>query len=147
MNFIELSYSSSFHSYLWFQSTCFYIKMFTFYLQSESFDAVIEKATLDALLVNEKSAWNISEEGEAKVGACLSEASRIMRRSGARFLSFTFSPLHLRGPVFAKECYNWSVAHRVIIFYLITYYLSSNFSAQIRLNVRSQGNPRNGLGG
>jgi hypothetical protein len=76
---------------------------------------VVEKATLDALLVNEKSAWNISEEGEAKVGACLSEASRVMKRSGAKFLSFTFSPLHLRAPVFAKEHYNWSVSHRVFI--------------------------------
>ena len=36
--------------------------------QNESFDVVIEKATLDALLVKEKSPWHPSEEAKIAIG-------------------------------------------------------------------------------
>ena len=84
-------------------------------IQDNSFDVVVEKATLDALLVNEKSPWNISKEGEVTMAACLGEVSRVLKAEGGRFLSFTFSPLHLRAPVFSKDHYEWSVAHRVML--------------------------------
>ena len=90
-----------------------------FSLQDGSFDVVIEKATLDALLVGEKSAWTISDEGSAKIGACLSEVSRVLKSDAGRFLSFTFSPPHLRLPLFAKDCYEWSVLHKVMTVTLI----------------------------
>ena len=35
--------------------------------ESESFDCVIEKGTLDALLVDEKDPWNLSEENKVKM--------------------------------------------------------------------------------
>ena len=44
-------------------------------LDSHSFDVVIEKATLDALLASEKDPWNISDEGEATVACVLNEVS------------------------------------------------------------------------
>jgi EEF1A lysine methyltransferase 4 len=81
--------------------------------QDNSFDTVIEKATLDALLVNEKSAWTISDEGSAKIASCLSEVSRVLKNEAGRFLSFTFSPPHLRVPLFAKDSYRWNIEHRV----------------------------------
>jgi len=35
--------------------------------EGESFDCVLEKGTLDALLVDEKDAWNLSEENTIKM--------------------------------------------------------------------------------
>ena len=37
-------------------------------LKNETFDVVIEKATLDALLVTEKSPWHPSDEAQNNIG-------------------------------------------------------------------------------
>ena len=44
-------------------------------LPSESFDVVLEKGTLDALLVEEKDLWNVSEEAEEMIDTILNEVS------------------------------------------------------------------------
>jgi hypothetical protein len=56
-------------------------------IKSGRFDVVIEKATLDALLVNEKSAWDISDEGAAKIDACLSEVARVLKSDNGRWVN------------------------------------------------------------
>ncbi len=73
------------------------------------FDVVIEKATLDALLVEEKSPWHPSDNAQAVMDASLSEVSRILKPAGGTFLSFTFAQPHFREPFYAKAKYDWSV--------------------------------------
>ena len=90
--------------------------------QNESFDVVIEKATLDALLVKEKSPWHPSEEAKIAIGKlsyflfqnitltnisllsdeCLCEISRVLKSKDAKFLSLTFAQPHFRTPFYSK---------------------------------------------
>jgi endothelin-converting enzyme len=46
--------------------------------ESNSFDCVLEKGTLDALLVDERDPWNLSEENAVKM-------DRILERVGYQF--------------------------------------------------------------
>ncbi len=73
------------------------------------FDAVIEKATLDALLVEEKSPWHPSDEAKSMMDSSLSEISRVLKSKQGIFLSLTFAQPHFREPFYAKEKYGWSV--------------------------------------
>ena len=90
--------------------------------QNESFDVVIEKATLDALLVKEKSPWHPSDEAKIAIGKlislffensklitvlllsdeCLCEISRVLKSKDAKFLSLTFAQPHFRTPFYSK---------------------------------------------
>ncbi|CAF0712501.1 unnamed protein product [Brachionus calyciflorus] len=75
---------------------------------NESFDCVIEKGTLDALLVDEKDPWNMSEENTRKMDAILEKVSKILKDGGV-FLSITFAQPHFRKPMYAQGKYNWSI--------------------------------------
>lgn len=70
---------------------------------------MLEKATLDALMVGEKSPWSLSPEGAETMGRSLGEISRILNPDGGRFLSLTFSQPHFRIPVLAEPKYGWNV--------------------------------------
>uniref|UniRef100_A0A2R5LBB5 EEF1A lysine methyltransferase 4 n=1 Tax=Ornithodoros turicata TaxID=34597 RepID=A0A2R5LBB5_9ACAR len=72
------------------------------------FDVVIEKATIDALLVNEKDPWNVSESAKTLVHTVLTEVSRVLRHGG-RFISITFAQPHFRGPMYISQVLNWSL--------------------------------------
>lgn len=74
-----------------------------------SFDVVIEKATLDALMVEEKDLWNPSQEIRDRMGCVLTQVSKILK-DGGRFISVTFSQPHFRKPFLAKSQYNWSIS-------------------------------------
>jgi len=82
-------------------------------LDSESFDVVIEKGTLDSLLVDEKDSWHVSEEAESMIDTILSEVSRVLR-PGGRFISVTFAQPHFRIPMLALERLNWDVRTDVL---------------------------------
>lgn len=73
-----------------------------------TFDVVIEKATIDAMLVDEKDPWSVSEGGRTLVHTVLREVSRVLRPSG-RFISMTFAQPHFRGPLYVNEALNWSL--------------------------------------
>lgn len=73
-----------------------------------SFDVVIEKATLDAMMVRERDPWNLSEATQLQVDLVLREVSRVLR-DGGRFVSITFSQPHFRGPLYAKPDFRWSL--------------------------------------
>ena len=75
------------------------------------FDVVIEKATVDVFLVKEKSPWpsNYSQEALGKIDRCLSEASRILKPEGGKFLSITWHQPHFRMPLLSKPKYGWCV--------------------------------------
>ncbi|CAL8281663.1 unnamed protein product [Lota lota] len=76
-----------------------------------SFDIVLEKATLDALMVEEKDPWKVSPQTACLIHQVLTEVSRVLRPRGGRFLSLTFAQPHFRKPRYARREYRWSVAH------------------------------------
>uniref|UniRef100_A0A914VYF0 Methyltransferase type 11 domain-containing protein n=1 Tax=Plectus sambesii TaxID=2011161 RepID=A0A914VYF0_9BILA len=82
-------------------------------LDDGSFDVVIEKATLDSLLVAEKSPWNMSDAGRQDLTSTLGEIARLLR-AGGRFVSVTFAQPHFRLPHYAVDDYGWSCETRTL---------------------------------
>ncbi|EMP27496.1 Endothelin-converting enzyme 2 [Chelonia mydas] len=60
-----------------------------------TFDVVLEKGTLDSMMVTEMDPWNVSPETTALLDQVLKEVSRVLR-PGGRFISITFAQPHFR---------------------------------------------------
>ncbi|XP_004640779.1 endothelin-converting enzyme 2 isoform X2 [Octodon degus] len=75
-----------------------------------SFDVVLEKGTLDALLAGERDPWTVSSEGVHTVDQVLSEVSRVLV-PGGRFASMTSAAPHFRTRHYAQTRYGWSLRH------------------------------------
>ncbi|KAG7525041.1 EEF1A lysine methyltransferase 4 [Solea senegalensis] len=75
---------------------------------SASFDVVLEKATLDVLMVEEKSPWEVSPQTACFIHQALTEISRCLKPRG-RFISVTFAQPHFRKRLYARTEYNWSI--------------------------------------
>ncbi|XP_068137417.1 EEF1A lysine methyltransferase 4 [Hyperolius riggenbachi] len=74
-----------------------------------SFDLVIEKGTLDSMMVDEKDPWRVTSATVNFVDEVLSEVSRVLSPTGC-FVSVTFSPPHFRSRHYAQLKYGWSVS-------------------------------------
>ncbi|XP_077998167.1 EEF1A lysine methyltransferase 4-like [Glandiceps talaboti] len=106
----------------------------------DSFDVVLEKGTIDALLVDEKDPWNISQETKDLVDQALIETSRVLKQNG-KFISIAFGQPHFRKPLYAYVKYDWSLETKTFgsffhyYFYLMTkgQQLSQN---DLELNMR-----------
>ena len=81
--------------------------MFNLQFDEESFDVVIEKGTIDALLVDEQDPWNISNDGFNSVTKALDQVSKVLK-SGGKFLSITFSQPHFRKILYCRSQFQWS---------------------------------------
>ncbi|KAM9844792.1 EEF1A lysine methyltransferase 4 [Aulostomus maculatus] len=79
---------------------------------NESFDVIIEKATLDAIMVVEKSPWEVSPQTACFIHKALSEVSRCLKPGGL-FVSITFAQPFFRKRLYARTDYNWSIKHYV----------------------------------
>lgn len=77
----------------------------------ESFDVVIEKGTLDALMVHERDPWNISEETEKTIETVLHQVRSVLK-TGGKFVSITFAQPHFRKPHYARQLFEWSVEQK-----------------------------------
>ncbi|XP_076000712.1 EEF1A lysine methyltransferase 4 [Genypterus blacodes] len=75
-----------------------------------SFDVVLEKATLDSMLVEEKCPWTVSPQTAGIIHRALKEISRVLKHGG-RFLSITFAQPFFRKRLYAHSEYNWSIQH------------------------------------
>ncbi|XP_050985478.1 EEF1A lysine methyltransferase 4 isoform X1 [Labeo rohita] len=74
------------------------------------FDVVLEKGTLDAMLVEETDPWKISENAARLLHQVLLEVSRVLK-PGGRFISVTFAQPHFRKRLYARAEYDWSIKH------------------------------------
>ncbi|KAM6223061.1 EEF1A lysine methyltransferase 4 isoform 1-T1 [Rhynchocyon petersi] len=77
---------------------------------SNSFDVVLEKGTLDALLSGERDPWTVSSDGVHTMDQVLSEVSRVLV-PGGRFISLTSAAPHFRTRHYAQARYGWSLRH------------------------------------
>ncbi|KAM6919139.1 EEF1A lysine methyltransferase 4 [Xenentodon cancila] len=75
-----------------------------------SFNVILEKATLDAIMVEEKTPWEVSPETACFLHRALTEISRCLK-PGGRFISITFAQPFFRKRLYARTEYNWSVNH------------------------------------
>ncbi|XP_034412293.1 EEF1A lysine methyltransferase 4 isoform X1 [Cyclopterus lumpus] len=73
-----------------------------------SFDVIIEKATLDAIMVEEKTPWEVSPQTAVFIHQALTEVRRCLK-PGGRFVSVTFASPLFRKRLYARTEYNWSI--------------------------------------
>lgn len=76
--------------------------------EANSIDIIIEKGTLDSLLVDESDPWNMTKENQVKINNILKNISKILKPNGL-FISITFAQPHFRVPIYANHDYNWSI--------------------------------------
>ncbi|XP_060574062.1 EEF1A lysine methyltransferase 4-like isoform X2 [Ruditapes philippinarum] len=76
--------------------------------EPSTYDIVLEKGTLDALMVHEKDPWNTSTETLQKIDGILQQISRILK-TGGKFISITFAQPHFRKPLYACDKFNWNM--------------------------------------
>ncbi|EPB68687.1 methyltransferase domain protein [Ancylostoma ceylanicum] len=77
-------------------------------IPSGSFDVVLEKATLEALLVTEKSPWSPSDSALETVDSVLKSIARVLTNKGI-FISISFTQPHFRVPALLRLP-QWSVS-------------------------------------
>ncbi|CAJ0593974.1 unnamed protein product [Cylicocyclus nassatus] len=76
-------------------------------IHSNSFDVVLEKATLEALLVTEKSPWSPSDAALETLESVMKSVVRVLTDDGI-FISISFTQPHFRVPALLRiPC--WSV--------------------------------------
>ncbi|XP_044075299.1 EEF1A lysine methyltransferase 4 [Siniperca chuatsi] len=73
-----------------------------------SFDVILEKATLDSIMVEEKTPWEVSPQTACFIHKALTEISRCLK-PGGRFVSVTFANPLFRKRLYARTEYNWSI--------------------------------------
>lgn len=74
------------------------------------FDIILEKGTLDALLVDEHDRWQLSANAYQCMEMILRQCSRLLKNGGL-FLSITFEQPMFRKRIYARTCFEWSVHH------------------------------------
>ncbi|KAF2542925.1 hypothetical protein F2Q68_00028888 [Brassica cretica] len=77
---------------------------------TECFDVVIEKGTMDVLFVDAGDPWNPRQETVSKVMATLDGVHRVLKPDGI-FISITFGQPHFRRPLFMDPKFNWSMEY------------------------------------
>ena len=85
--------------------------------KSHSFDVVLEKATLDSLVVDCKSPWDLKDPSYVDLLKALTEVKKVLKPGGL-FISITFTQPHFRVPLLASQGLGWSI--QVNRFYFVT---------------------------
>ncbi|GMT00915.1 hypothetical protein PENTCL1PPCAC_23089 [Pristionchus entomophagus] len=71
-------------------------------IKDGSFDIVLEKATIEALLVKEKSAWSPSSSALSTIDSVWTAIDRVLKKGGL-FLSISFTQPHFRIPALLRN--------------------------------------------
>lgn len=99
--------------------------------EDASFDVVLDKGTMDALMCEKGDVWNISEELASKVDTMLTGVSRVLK-PGGKYIYITFGQPHFRKPLMLKEKYGWTFKQETI---------GAPSTTIIRFCPRTQSNP------
>ena len=75
--------------------------------EDASFDIVLDKGTMDAIMCEKGDVWNVSEELASKIDIMLTGVSRILK-PGGKYIYITFGQPHFRKPLMLKEKYGWT---------------------------------------
>eukprot|EP01100_Stratorugosa_tubuloviscum_P000593 TRINITY_DN1129_c0_g2_i1.p1 TRINITY_DN1129_c0_g2~~TRINITY_DN1129_c0_g2_i1.p1 ORF type:complete len:139 (-),score=37.08 TRINITY_DN1129_c0_g2_i1:53-469(-) len=78
-----------------------------------SFDIVIDKGTMDAVMCEQGDVWEVEPEIAERVHKMCSEIHRVLKPGGI-FYYITFGQPHFRRPLLKKDCYNWSFEYETI---------------------------------
>ena len=73
-----------------------------------SFDVVLEKATLDSLVVDCKSPWDLNDPSYVDLLKALTEVKKVLKPGGL-FISITFTQPHFRVPLLASQGLGWRI--------------------------------------
>jgi hypothetical protein len=73
--------------------------------EDKSFDVVIDKGTMDALMCDRGDVWDPSPELIKEVKAEVDEVTRVLRVDG-KFIYITFGQPHFRKPHLARDCWD-----------------------------------------
>ncbi|XP_072990887.1 uncharacterized protein [Typha latifolia] len=76
--------------------------------ESESFDLVIEKGTMDVLFVDSGDPWNPNPSTVDKVMKMLECVHKVLKPEGT-FISISFGQPHFRRPLFEAPGFTWSI--------------------------------------
>jgi SAM-dependent methyltransferase len=82
--------------------------MESFPFENGSFDFVLDKGTLDALIVDRADKWEPEEDVYEISGKYFGEIGRVLRPGGV-FLQISFGQPHFRRRLFAREEFGWVV--------------------------------------
>ena len=101
---MKKKYSSSHPSLQWMVSDVRDLKEFS----DDTFDVVIDKACIDALVCDEGDPWNPNNETKDDVDATLNAVVRVLKNTG-RFISIGFQQPHFRKRylISPKNKYGW----------------------------------------
>lgn len=78
-----------------------------------SFDIVLDKGTMDAIMCEKGDVWSISDELAVKLDTMLSEVSRVLK-PGGKYIYITFGQPHFRKPHILKDKYNWTFQQETV---------------------------------
>jgi len=73
-----------------------------------SFDVAIDKGTLDAVLTEQESPWEVEDRLAEIIDKMLSEVTRILTPTGT-FIYITFGQPHFRKNLLLKDKYGWEL--------------------------------------
>ncbi len=88
--------------------------------KSLSFDVVFEKATLDSLVVDCKSPWDLKDPSYVELLKALKEVKKVLKPGGL-FISITFTQPHFRVPLLASQGLGWSIQVNILFCYMLKY--------------------------
>lgn len=82
--------------------------------EPESFDAVIDKATMDVIMTDNADPWDPSPEVKERAQKTLSNVFRVLKRGGV-FVQVSFDQPHFRKKLLVNDdLYAWTLSQRNI---------------------------------
>ena len=74
----------------------------------EEFDVVLDKATVDALQVENKDPWNVDQNTLANLDRCFKQCIRVLKQYGV-LLMISFDQPHFRKKLLTQSHYPWTI--------------------------------------